>query len=72
MKDWDPPLLNQPRGTSLLSAEYLSFEAKQLVNSRLAFEQMRRIRELRESCGVKSEATSTVHIRIPPRYLAKP
>lgn len=69
MKDWDLPLLNQPKSNRLLTNDLLVAEQRKIVENALAFEQLRRLRDLRESCGVKSESTSTVNVRIPHRYL---
>lgn len=69
MKDWDPPLLNQPSRTRLLGLEYFRFEAEQALKNHGHFESMMRVAALRKSCGVEPEPTSTINVRLPPRYL---
>lgn len=65
----DIPLLNQrPSETRLLGAQWIKFEGRKLVENQLAFERLRRVRELRKSMGVESEPASTVNVRTPLRY----
>lgn len=68
----DLPLLNQrPSETRSLGAQWMEFEGRKLVENQLAFERLRRVRELRKSMGVESPATNRVNVRLPPRYGVK-
>lgn len=68
MKDWDLPLLNQPRVTNEVLDVLLEDELIHQVEQARRWEAMRRVSELRRSAGIKPEANSTVNIRRPPRY----
>lgn len=64
----DIPLLNQPSRVRMLGLEWLRFEAEQVLKNRIDWEARRRVYELRKSCGIESDKTSTVSVRLPPRY----
>jgi hypothetical protein len=68
MKDWDLPLLNQPRVTNEALDVLLRDELAHQVEQSLRWEAMRRVAELRRSAGIKPEANNTINIRRPPRY----
>jgi hypothetical protein len=68
MKDWDPPLLNQRTSNRLLTVEYFRFEAEKALKNHRHLESLMRVTALRKSCGVETEKTSTVNVRLPPRY----
>lgn len=70
----DIPLLNQRsrKERELLSAQLIAHEAAGLLKGTLKFAELQRIHELRKSCGVESEETATVHVRLPLRYAEPP
>lgn len=67
MKDWDPPLLNQPIVKGLLSTDLIKAEALFQLDNGLKLQAYFRVAELRKSCGIESQL-STVNVRLPPRY----
>lgn len=69
MKDWDPPLLNQPTSNRLLTMEYFRFEVERQLKAQNHLDSVMRVAALRRSCGVENERTTTVNVRLPPRYL---
>jgi hypothetical protein len=56
------------KANRLLTTQLFDHEAAGLMRRHLKFAELQRIHELRKSCGVESEATATVHVRLPPRY----
>lgn len=65
----DPPLLNQQTSNRLLTMEYFRFELEQRLKNQQRLEGIMRVAELRKSCGVVPEKTTTVRVGLPPRYI---
>lgn len=68
MKDWDPPLLNQHSANRLLTMDYFRFEIERQLESQRRLDGFMRVAALRKSCGVEPQKTSTLNVRLPPRY----
>jgi hypothetical protein len=66
----DIPLIGQTerKANRLLTTQLFEHEAAGLMRSRLKFADLQRLHELRKSCGVISESTSNVQIRLPYQY----
>jgi hypothetical protein len=58
----------KPISNSLLSTAFFRREYEKVFKNEIEWQNRRKIAELRESCGVKSEQTFTVNVRSPPRY----
>jgi hypothetical protein len=63
---------SDPAGKDHSAVAFVLFEeeANRLLSNTLKFEEIRKLYELRKSCGVESKATSTVNVRLPARYLS--
>lgn len=69
----DIPIIGQNSITnqslSLLSKELIWKETERYIDNAKAWEDRRKIHELRKSCGVEDKTSVTVNVRRPPRYL---
>lgn len=69
---WDVPLLNQPPPElgeffSNTMREYFEFEAEQQLKGLAKWERIRKLAELRRSCGAEPQKI-TISVGRPPRY----
>jgi hypothetical protein len=58
----------KPVSNSLLSMGLFAVELRKKLENMNWWETHRKIRELRESCGVSTSQSFTVNVRRPPRY----
>lgn len=57
----------QPEGPLFCPSLWVA-EARRMVRRAKQWEAVKRVNELRRSCGVEQERTGTVEVRLPPRY----
>lgn len=65
---WDEVVDLRPKPQRLLTTDLFIEQAAAMFKEHSMFEEVRKLSELRKSCGIKPEKTSRMHVSLPPRY----